>query len=228
MSSKSPSQTSLKEVEEHVIDQIRSRRDAGRKKYGCSLERKDLTIPEWIQHAIEEALDFALYLEKLRRELPSLRGAAHHVHGHAANGRLSPTYVTWQNMRSRCLTATRADYADYGGRGITIDPRWDSFSNFLSDMGERPRGLSLDRIDNSKGYSKDNCRWATRTTQANNTRKNTYLTFDGKTRSVTEWTRALNFPAGIIDQRIKKLGWSTEKALTTPARPLKRRKKCEG
>lgn len=85
------------------------------------------------------------------------------------------TYHIWLAMRGRCLTKTNPAYKDYGARGITICERWAEFANFLEDMGERPVGLSLDRRDNTKGYSKQNCRWATSQTQNRNSR-NTKLT----------------------------------------------------
>ena len=81
------------------------------------------------------------------------------------------TYFIWQNMRNRCSKPTNKYYIHYGGRGIGYTPRWESFENFLADMGERPDGLELDRIDNNLGYSKENCRWVSRKEQMRNTRK---------------------------------------------------------
>jgi len=81
------------------------------------------------------------------------------------------TYSSWSNMRIRCLNPDYPNYHNYGGRGITICSEWiESFQTFLDDMGFRPENTSLDRVDNSKGYFKENCRWATRTEQALNTR----------------------------------------------------------
>jgi hypothetical protein len=92
------------------------------------------------------------------------------VHGHAKhrNGnKHSGTFKSWAAMIDRCLNSNNANYHRYGGRGVAVIERWRVFSNFLADMGERPKGLELDRIDNDGNYEPDNCRW---TSHANNSR----------------------------------------------------------
>lgn len=80
------------------------------------------------------------------------------------------TKDAWYNMTKRCGDPTHRQYKDYGGRGIRVTKRWMLFENFLSDMGVRPEGLSLERVDNNKGYCKGNCKWATASEQVRNTR----------------------------------------------------------
>lgn len=82
----------------------------------------------------------------------------------------TPTYRSWRAMLARCEDPAHRQFKDYGGRGITVAPAWKTFENFFADMGERPPDRSLDRIDNERGYSGGNCRWATRTEQARNKR----------------------------------------------------------
>lgn len=93
------------------------------------------------------------------------------VHGHAGRGRQSLTYSSWQSMNNRCTNPKNPRWNEYGGRGITIDPRWREFQNFLADMGERAsKDLSIDRIDCDGPYTAQNCRWATRSQQQLNRR----------------------------------------------------------
>lgn len=129
----------------------------------------------------------------------------------------STSYAIWKSMRTRCCNKNCAAYKYYGGRGIKICQRWmDSFENFLTDMGERPSMKhTLDRIDNNGDYSMENCRWATQLEQKNNTRKNTFLSFNGKTQTIAYWARELNLSQATISGRHQK-GWSDEDCLSTP------------
>lgn len=93
------------------------------------------------------------------------------VYGHLTNGKCSPTYYSWKAMRRRCNDPKYTYYYLYGGRGISYDNRWNNFTNFLLDMGERPEGKTLDRQDANKNYCKDNCMWATPLEQRMNQRR---------------------------------------------------------
>lgn len=94
------------------------------------------------------------------------------THGHTTNHILSPTYRSWSSMMTRCTNRNHQAYARYGGRGITVCDAWLKFENFLADMGERPSRLTLDRIDATKGYSPENCRWASYAEQRRNQPRN--------------------------------------------------------
>lgn len=125
----------------------------------------------------------------------------------------SPTYNTWCGMKSRCSNPNTKHFAEYGGRGIKVCDRWlESFENFLADMGECPKGLTIERINNNGSYEKSNCRWATRKEQQNNTRQNQNITYYGMTKTATEWGEFLGIKAKIIHARLS-YGWPINKVL---------------
>jgi hypothetical protein len=133
-------------------------------------------------------------------------------------------HITWMRMKSRCYNPNYIQYADYGGRGIEVCSRWiNSFVSFLSDMGEKPIGYQLDRIDNDLSYSPENCRWATPRQQANNKRNNRLLSFNGKTLTMSQWSRRTGIKVGTIWYRLKS-GWSDERVLTECVDTNKRNK----
>lgn len=125
------------------------------------------------------------------------------------------TYKIWCLMRQRCLNRRSKAYRWYGARGIAICDRWDDYANFVLDMGHRPDGHSLDRIDNGGPYSPENCRWATRTEQARNKRNNHLLTYNGETRSIAEWAEHIGVHPNRLASRMRR-GWDVERALTYP------------
>lgn len=131
-------------------------------------------------------------------------------------GTRTPEYRVWGAMRERCENPRSKNYKNYGAIGRTVCERWHSFANFIADMGRRPTPLhTLERIDNSLGYSPDNCKWATRKEQMRNVRYNRLLTHDGRTMCVTAWGEAIGVNPQRIWKRINR-GWSAERALTTP------------
>lgn len=138
------------------------------------------------------------------------------THGHA--GAKTPEYITWSAMLQRVRYPGNKHYKDYGGRGIKVCERWLSFENFLQDMGLKPdKSYSIERNDVNGDYCPDNCRWANPSEQANNQRNNRRLTHDGVTLNMCQWESKLGFKTGTIKGRLR-IGWSVEKALTTPLR----------
>jgi len=136
-------------------------------------------------------------------------------HGHSKRGRRGKIYGIWRNIISRCKNPNVSSYEDYGARGITICERWLKFENFLEDMGEPPRGLTIDRLDNNLGYFKDNCAWRTPIDQARNRRNSVKITFDGLTMTLPEWAEHLGISYSMLRGR-RERRWSVEKMLTEP------------
>jgi hypothetical protein len=134
-------------------------------------------------------------------------------HGHATNG-ISPTYHSWAGMKARCLDPLHKHYQHYGKRGITICHQWHKFENFLVDMGEKPPGKSIDRIDNDGPYSPENCRWATPKEQARNRRNNRLLHLNGEAKTAPEWAETLSIPVATIRDRLEN-GKTDAQALST-------------
>lgn len=134
----------------------------------------------------------------------------------------SPEYKVWDSARERCHNPNNASYKNYGGRGIQMCDEWrNSFATFIRDMGPRPSSkYSIDRIDNNGPYSPNNCRWATISQQARNTRSNRYVTIDGVCKCVSEWAFIFGLPPTLVFGRIRK-GWNPEIALKTPRRGLR-------
>lgn len=116
----------------------------------------------------------------------------------------SPTYNTWQSMKSRCNYPNDLAYPQYGGRGITVCEKWNDFLNFYEDMGKRPNGFTLDRLDPNGNYCKENCAWADKKQQCLNKRNVKLYTIDGVTLNKTDWSKLKNIPVSTINARLKK------------------------
>lgn len=123
-------------------------------------------------------------------------------------------YDTWAQMIHRCYGVNGKFYPDYGGRGITVCQRWrDSFEEFFSDMGLRPQGMSIERMDNDGNYEPNNCKWATATEQQNNRRINRKVEFAGLSLTLSQWAVRTGIQRATLFQRLKH-GWSIEDTLT--------------
>jgi hypothetical protein len=121
-------------------------------------------------------------------------------------------YTSWRSLFERCNNHKNAAFKDYGARGITVSNRWLDFANFLEDMGKRPEGHSLDRIDNNLGYEPKNCRWATRVDQNNNTRSNRRVKYQGKQMTLAELSREVDVRVYTLRGRLES-GMTVEEAV---------------
>jgi hypothetical protein len=140
-----------------------------------------------------------------------------------------PLRFIWASMKQRCTNKNVACFKNYGGSGISFDPKWACFRSFIeqveSEIGPRPsKQHSLDRIDNTKGYEPKNIRWSTQTQQLRNQRRNRILEFDGQKKCLTEWAESTGINKYALTARLRTLKWDLEKALTTPVRKTYRSK----
>lgn len=134
------------------------------------------------------------------RETASIRATKH-------GAQRTPTWNIWISMKGRCYCASNSGYARYGSKGIKVCDRWlADFSAFLSDMGERPAGMTLDRIDNAGDYCPENCRWATPKEQAINRRSTRLISFQGETLCISAWAHRVGISPSAFSRRIRKFG----------------------
>lgn len=133
-----------------------------------------------------------------------------------------PLYSTWQTMKQRCYNKNTESYGNYGERGIEVYTEWrtcfESYVNYIeTNLGCNPSsGYTLDRIDNNKGYFPGNLQWASKKAQQRNRRSNRILTYKGESKCLAAWAEERGISATVILTRLNKLGWSIEKAITTP------------
>lgn len=145
------------------------------------------------------------------------------THGGAKqSGEMKAEYTSWRSMLSRCTDRKHRQYDDYGGRGITVCEEWRrDFAAFYRDMGPRPFGMTLGRIDNDRGYSKDNCRWEPKLDQARNRTNTRWVEIDGQRRSLAEWCEMFRVSWFLVNYRLNH-GWDPKRALTEPSRKRKK------
>lgn len=136
-------------------------------------------------------------------------------HGEAGKNK-TKEYRSWAGVITRCTNIKHKRYAEWGGRGITVCDRWRKYENFLADMGRAPSALhSIDRMENDKGYYKDNCRWATPMEQSNNTRRTVIITYKGVEKPLRAWCDELGLKYRQVGARLFN-GWTPERAFETP------------
>lgn len=127
----------------------------------------------------------------------------------------TPEYESWRGMKERCYNPNNKRYEDYGGKGIKVCARWKDFSNFYADMGDRPKGTTLDRYPDKYGnYEPSNCRWGTEQEQVRNKTNNVLITFNGQTKCMAEWAEFYNLEYATLKCRLRRYKWPIEKALT--------------
>jgi hypothetical protein len=134
----------------------------------------------------------------------------------------SPEYKIWMGIKVRAYSYVHHNSSSYRENGISMCPEWvDSFLAFYNHVGPRPSPRhSIDRIDTTKWYEPGNVRWTTKDVQARNMRTNLMLTYGARTLCITDWSRLLGISRCVIKNRLNKLGWSVEKTLSTPTKPL--------
>jgi hypothetical protein len=138
-------------------------------------------------------------------------------HGHATVGATTPEYITWCRIIARCENPKEPSFRDYGARGIRMrEPYRSDYRTFFRDVGPRPSPKhSIDRINPLGDYEPGNIRWATRKQQANNTRVNRRITWQGRTQTLSQWNDELGFRSRLLNHRLRN-GWSVERAMTIP------------
>lgn len=143
------------------------------------------------------------------------RGIGNYRHGFNR----TRVYRIWSHMITRCFNPKSNRWPNYGGRGITVCDGWKKFENFLSDMGEPPTGMSIERIDNDGHYGPDNCKWSSRIEQSRNKRNNRLIEYHGLAMTAPEWSELTGINVGTIKSRLRS-GWNIEKALSTGAKEV--------
>ena len=154
-----------------------------------------------------------------------LQSQAKIKHGYNKRGQTRREYRAWNALITRCTNPKAINWHLYGGRGITVCPAWrSSFEEFLAHIGPAPtQKHEIDRIDSDGNYEPGNVRWATHKEQENNRRNNVVLEYDGLSMTQSQWSEKLGIPVPTLSNRLNLLGWTVERALSAPRRPMKRK-----
>jgi hypothetical protein len=169
---------------------------------------------------METALSRAIWNKSCGCVRYQLIGEKKTTHGHYRGKKATPTRKAWEHMIDRCFNPNGKDWPEYGGRGITVCEHWQGapagFLNFLADMGEKPSGLSLDRVYSSGNYEPKNCRWATPKQQRRNSRQRLrYIMVGGENLPMTDWCERLGISVGGFVRRVHTLGGDYEAAVSS-------------
>ena len=165
--------------------------------------------------------------QKLRKGLKKACGVGgHYFHERKTEGatrKYSSEYASWAGMWERCNNSRVRNFKRYGGRGIKVCERWQSFAVFLQDMGVKPSpGLTIERINNDGNYEPENCRWATRDEQRRNMRCSVYVIYEGERMLLLDVVAKLGLSRATVYNRLK-LGWALADALSTPVKKYKKK-----
>lgn len=144
----------------------------------------------------------------------------HTIHGGSRKSGRNRLYIIWSSMRERCFNPNHQAYSNYGGRGITICNEWEDFAEFRrwaisNGYDESQTSQTIDRVDVNQSYCPQNCRWISRSEQANNKRNNRYITYRGESRTIAEWSELFGIPYSLLYKRIVTRGWDAVRAIET-------------
>lgn len=183
-----------------------------------AMRQTSLSMAEFVTGLKENKPDMAKPNIRVSRKQNS-----QYKHGHRTSAYTSPTWISWRAMVERCTNPNASDYHNYGGRGIKVCDRWKgSFESFLEDMGERPKGKTLDRKEVNGNYTPENCKWSTTKEQSRNRRTTVLITLDNRTQTLGEWAKETGISRHTIQWRLKN-GWSVERALNDSPMPREER-----
>lgn len=131
----------------------------------------------------------------------------------------TPTYKSWRGLKYRCLNRNAQQFSRYGGRGIKVCDRWLDFKNFVEDMGIKPDGKTIGRIDNDGDYTPSNCRWETAEQQSNNKSCNRIIEINGEIKTMSQWCHSKSIPRSTVFNRLSH-GWKPEDAVLSKGRRI--------